>query len=415
MMLEKLLKKPAAVARRAAGILGPYVDAFLVAATELGYTASTMRTQLWVLGDLERWLQRKRLVLVALAEPVLKQFLEQQRRHGRLRRGDSRTVQRFLEHLRSKGLIPPPEPTVDMSPLATLEQQYRDYLGKERGLSPGTIARYWGFVRQLLVKRFGQRPVCTQKLVAEDVSNFVLRHAHSGSPKVTQLMVTALRSFCRFLFQAGVTKRDLAGGLPTVANWRLAEVPRYLEPQEVERVIQACKRETAVGRRDYAILLLMARLGLRASEVIALELGDIDWRAGLLMVRGKGRYHDLLPLPSDAGEAIATYLRQDRPSCSTRRVFIRSRAPHRGFAHPSSLSTVVCRAVQRAGLQPNHKGAHLLRHSLATGMLRRGASLAEIGQILRHRLPNTTEIYAKVDLQGLRSLARPWPKKGGGR
>ena len=146
-----------------------------------------------------------------------------------------------------------------------------------------------------------------------------------------------------------------------------------------------------------------------------MELGDIDWRAGLLMVRGKGRYHDQLPLPPDAGEAIATYLRQDRPSCSTRRVFIRSRAPHRGFDHPSSLSTVVCRAVQRAGLQPNHKGAHLLRHSLATGMLRRGASLAEIGQVLRHRLPNTTEIYAKVDLQGLRSLARPWPKKGGGR
>lgn len=413
-MLEQLLKRPAAAARRAAGILGPYVDSFLVAAAELGYTASTMRTQLWVLGDLERWLQRKRLVLVALAEPVLRQFLEQQRRHGRLRRGDSRTVQRFLEHLRSKGVVPSPKPTVDQSPWATVEQQYRDYLGKERGLSPGTSARYWGFVRQFLVKRFGRRPVCMRKLVAEDVSNFVLRHGRSGSPKVTQLMVTALRSFCRFLFQAGVTKRDLAGVLPTVASWRLAEVPRYLEPQEVDRVIQACDRETAVGRRDYAILLLMVRLGLRASEVMALELGDIDWRAGVFLVRGKGRYHDQLPLPSDAGEALATYLRQDRPSCSTRRVFIRSRAPHRGFAHPSSLSTVVCRAVQRAGLQPQHKGAHLLRHSLATGMLRHGASLAEIGQILRHRLPNTTEIYAKVDLQGLRSLARPWPKKGGG-
>jgi site-specific recombinase XerD len=414
-MLEKLLKRPAAIARRRAGVLGPYLDSFLVAATELGYTLSTLRTQLWVLGDLERWLKRRRLVLVALEEQVLRQFLEHQRRHGRLRRGDSRTVQRFLEHLRAKGVVPSSEPAADHSPLASLGQRYEDYLRKERALCPGTVARYWGFVRQFLVERFGRGPICLRKLIPDDVSNFVLRHGRSGSPKVTQLMVTALRSFCRFLFQAGVTKRDLTGVLPTVTAWRLAELPRYLEPQEVERVIQACDRETTVGRRDYALLLLLARLGLRASEVLALELGDIDWRAGVLTVRGKGRYYDQLPLPSDVGEAIATYIRQDRPCCSTRRVFIRSRAPHRGFAHPSSLSTIVCRAVRRAGLQPNHKGTHLLRHSLATGMLRRGASLAEIGQILRHRAPNTTEIYAKVDLQGLRSLALPWPRKGGGR
>ena len=414
-MLERLLRRPAAIARRRAGILGPYLDSFLVAATELGYTMSTLRTQLWVLGDLERWLTRRRLVLVALKEQVLEQFLEHQRRHGRLRRGDPRTVQRLLEHLHAKGVVPSPEPAVDHSPLASLGQHYEDYLRKERGLCPGTGARYWGFLRRFLVERFGRGPICLRKLVPDDVSSFVLRHARSSNPGVAKLMVTALRSFCRFLFRFGETKRDLAGALPTVATWRLAEVPRYLEPQEVERVIQACDRDTAVGRRDYALLLLLARLGLRASEVLALELGDIDWRAGVLTVRGKGRYHDQLPLPPDVGEAIATYLRQDRPCCSTRRVFIRNRAPHRGFAHPSSLSTIVCRALRRAGLQPNHKGAHLLRHSLATGMLRRGASLAEIGQILRHRAPNTTEIYAKVDLQGLRSLALPWPRKGGGR
>jgi site-specific recombinase XerD len=147
--------------------------------------------------------------------------------------------------------------------------------------------------------------------------------------------------------------------------------------------------------------------------VIALELGDIDWRAGVLTVRGKGRYHDRLPLPEDVGEAIVAYLRQDRPRCTTRHVFLRNRAPHRGFGHPSSISTIVCRALRRAGLQPDLMGAHLLRHSLATGMLRRGASMAEIGQVLRHRAPNTTEIYAKVDIQGLRSLALPWPTEGG--
>lgn len=289
-MLERLLRRPAPVARRSAGILGPYVDSFLVAASELGYTRSTLRTQLWVLGDLERWLKRKRLVLVTLQEQLLKQFQKHQQRHGRLRRGDSRTVQRLLEHLRAKGVVPSPEPAVDHSPLASLGQRYEDYLRKERALCPGTDVRYWGFLRRFLVERFGRGPICLRKLVADDVSNFVRRHARSSSPGSTKLKVTALRSFCRFLYRSGETKCDLAGALPTVATWRLAKVPRYLEPQEVERVIQACDRDTTVGRRDYALLLLLARLGLRASEVLALELGDIDWRAGVLTVRGKGRY-----------------------------------------------------------------------------------------------------------------------------
>lgn len=414
-MLDRILKRSAVVARRRAGILGPYLDSFLVAATELGYTSSTMRTQLWVLGNLERWLKRKRLPVVALNEEVLKRFLDHRRREGGRGRSESRTAHQLLEHLRRKGVVPLPEPTVDHSPLAVLGERFEDYLRKERGLCPGTGDRYWGFIRKFLVERFGRGPIRIRKLVPDDISNFVLRHARSAHPGMAKLMVTSLRSFCRFLFRTGETKHDLAGALPAVATWRLAEVPKYLEMCEVEQVIHACDRGTSVGRRDYALLLLLARLGLRASEVISLELDDIDWRAGVLTVRGKGRYHDQLPLPPDVGEAIAAYLRHDRPSCNTRRVFVRNRAPHRGFAHPSSLSTIVRRAVERAGLQPAHKGAHLLRHSLATGMLRRGASLAEIGQILRHRLPNTTEIYAKVDLSGLRSLALAWPKKGGGR
>jgi site-specific recombinase XerD len=198
-----------------------------------------------------------------------------------------------------------------------------------------------------------------------------------------------------------------------VPEWRLAEVPKYLEPEEVERVVHACRRDTAVARRDHAIILLLARLGLRASEVIALELDDIDWRAGVLKVRGKGRSHDCLPLPADVGEAMATYLRHHRPPCTTRRLFIRTRAPHQGLANPSSISTIVARALKRAGLRPAFTGAHVLRHSLATGMLRSGASLDEIGEVLRHRAPTTTEIYAKVDLRSLRSLALPWPTKGG--
>lgn len=412
-MLENFLSDPVAVERRRAGELGPYLDSFTATVSELGYARSTVRERLQVLAELERWLQRKHLAVGALDEQVLKQFLDKLRRQGRLRKGASRTVHDFLEHLRDKGLVQPAEAMIDEPPLTALQKRYENYLLKERGLSPVTVAGYWPFLRRFLVERFGAEHICLQELAPDDISGFLLRHARSSSPGVAKLMVTALRSFFRFLFRHGETERDLAGAVPTVASWQLAGVPRHLEADEVERVVQSCDRSTSVGRRDYAILLLLARLGLRASEVIALELDDIDWRAGVLTVRGKGRYHDHLPLPQDVGEAITTYLRQDRPPCTTRRVFIRSRAPHRGFGNPSSLSTIVCRVLRRAGLQPDLKGAHILRHSLATGMLRRGASMAEIGQVLRHRAPNTTEIYAKVDMKGLRSLALPWPMKGG--
>jgi site-specific recombinase XerD len=409
-----MLQKPFAERQRE-GVFGRHLDSFIATVIELGYARFTVRDRLRLLRGLERWLGRRNLALVDLDEHVVSQFLKKRRRQGNLRRGHPRAISQFLEHLRQKGAIPSPEPVMDESPLATLQKQYQSYLQKERGLSPTTVVRYWHLLQHFLAERFGDTAISVGELAANDISRFLLRHARPGSSSGAKLIVPALRSFFRFLFQHGQTKSDLAGAVPTVRSWRLTEVPKYLTLEEVERVVDACQRNTPVARRDRAIILLLARLGLRASEVIALELDDIDWRAGVLTVRGKGRYQDRLPLPVDAGEAIAAYLRQHRPPCITRRVFIRSKAPHRGFAHPSSISTIVCRALKRAGLQPALTGAHLLRHSLATGMLRSGASLDEIGEILRHRVPNTTEIYAKVDINGLRSLALPWPMKGGAR
>lgn len=226
-------------------------------------------------------------------------------------------------------------------------------------------------------------------------------------------MTTAFRSFFRFLFQKGDLQADLAASVPTVADWRLSTVPKHLNPVQVERVLKTCNRRTASGRRDYAVLLLLARLGLRANEVVALQLDDINWRAGEIIVRGKGLFHDRMPLPADVGDALTSYLRRDRPVCPTRRVFVCMKAPPRGFAGPSTLTTIVRRALARADLHPTFKGAHLLRHSLATSMLGAGATMGEIGEVLRHRAPNTTEIYAKVDFEGLRSLAHPWPRGGG--
>jgi site-specific recombinase XerD len=268
-------------------------------------------------------------------------------------------------------------------------------------------------MRTFITERFGNGPLDLGTLTVSTITDFVIRHARTMSPRDAQRMVTALRSICRFLRQRGAIDRDLAAGVLSVSDWRLATIPKYLNPEEVERMLQTCNRQTAAGRRDYAILLLLARLGLRAGEISALELDDIRWRAGEILVRSSKRLpQDRLPLFAEVGDALATYLRRDRPPHPPRRVFLCMRAPRRGFANPSTVSTIVRRALARAGLSPALKGAHLLRHSLATRMLRHGASLPEIGLVLRHRTVQTTEIYAKVDIAGLRALAQPWPEMG---
>ncbi len=349
------------------------------------------------------------MVLFDLSDAVVALFLEGRRAGGHLGHGDPRTIHRFLDHLRGSGVVRSPEPVRDESPLAIVGQQYGDYLKKERGLSPVTIGHHLQFARRLLGERFGDGPIRVRELAAGDISRFLLRHARAGSHAMAKMMVTALRSFFRFLFLSGQTESDLAGAVPTVPQWRSAELPKYLTPEEVERVISACQRDNRADSRDRAIILLLARLGLRAGEVLALEFDDVDWRSGELKVRGKGGQYACLPLPADVGEALSAYLRHHRPPCTTRRFFVLSKAPYRGFAHSTSLSSIVRRTINRAGLHVQFKGAHVLRRSLATRMLRSGASMDEIGEVLRHCSAQTTAIYAKVDVEGLRSLALPWP------
>ncbi len=406
-MLDQFFRDGAAAQRLRANPLGSHLDSFTAVVSRLGYARSTIRTQLWLLADLGRWLRRRALGIKSLRGGVTDDFIGPRRRAGRLGRGDAATLRLFLDHLRAEDVIPPPPPLVDRSPLGRLKTRYEEYLRKERGLSPATGYRHWFILRRFLGECFGDGPIRLRDLRPDDVTHCLLRHVPRRGG--IQLHVSALRSFLRFLFQEGDTDRDLSAVVPTVRRWRLVDVPKYLKATEVEALLASCDQTSPVGRRDYAVLLTLARLGLRAGEVVRLELGDLDWRAGELTVRGKGSVHDRLPLPRDVGEALVAYLRADRPSCTTRRVFMRMRAPHRGFNHPSTVSTIVRRALERAGLTPPIKGAHLLRHSLATGLLRHGASLAEIGEVLRHRAPSTTEIYAKVDLDGLRVLARPWP------
>jgi site-specific recombinase XerD len=357
--------------------------------------------------------QENDVVIYNIDERITDRFLSESGRKGAVRRGDKKTLNRFLGHLRIKGVIPYQEATFDNSPLTPLKSRYEDYLLKERGLSTVTGSRYWPYIQRFFLERFGDNPMRLYELCPQDIDSFLLSHAHERTPKAAQLMVSAMRSFLRFLFRYGETKRDLSTAVSTVAAWRLSEVPKYIKPEEIESLLESCDRSSSVGRRNYSILLLIARLGLRAGEVVSLELGDINWRTAELTVRGKGLFCDRLPLPQSVGEALAIYLKNDRPKCSTRRVFVRMRAPYRGFKNSTTVSTIVRRTVERSGLITRSKGAHLLRHSLATGMLRNGASMVEIGELLRHRSPNSTEIYAKVDIEGLRSIVRIWPGKEG--
>jgi site-specific recombinase XerD len=222
-------------------------------------------------------------------------------------------------------------------------------------------------------------------------------------------MTTALRVFFRYLLLRGDITLNLAESVPTVASFKFSEIPKFLQPDEIEHLLKSCNTDTPIGKRDYAILLLLARLGLRAGEIVAMRLDDIRWEAGVVDIRGKGAAFNQLPIPQDVGEALAMYICHGRSPCSTRRVFIRAKAPHTGFSTSVAIGNVVRRALTRAGLDPIRKGAHLLRHSLAVRMLREGARLSEISEILRHFSPNTTEIYIKVDLEALRDLALPWP------
>jgi site-specific recombinase XerD len=297
-------------------------------------------------------------------------------------------------------------PTLDSK--RVLEHDFKEFLLQERGLALGSADRYLEVARRFLSFRCSMSPIPWQRLDAKGVIDFVLHDSSDRGRRSAQLMTAALRSLLRFLFQTGRINANLVGAVPTVAGGPRSELPTFLEANQVRKLLRGCDRRCKVGKRDYAILLILSRLGLRAGEVAALVLEDIDWSGGSICVRGKGSRVDRLPLVEEVGQALADYVRKGRPICSSRRVFLRSVGLPDGFSGSSGVSAVVRRALRRAGLQAPHQGAHLLRHSLATNMLQGGATLAEISQVLRHQHIHTTEVYAKIDFRALRALSQPW-------
>lgn len=406
-MIDQFSPYPKALERLHAGPLAVHIDSFAERLLNQGYAINTCKAKVLLVTNLSHWVERKQLQISDLDEQKINEFIKYRTIHYRSNRYENPTLRDFLVHLRGAGIVPVPAPAADTS-LGRIESSFARYLDQERGLSQATIDTYIPIARRFLSERFGTDIILIEKLIPPDITQFILHHAHIGSPSRAKLVVTALRSFLYFLYQRGQTATDLSKFVPTVANWRLSELPKFLKPEEVERLLQGCDQSSPGGQRDYTILLLLARLGLRAGEVVHMVLDDIFWATGEFIVRGKSARQDRLPLPQDVGEALATYICHGRPRCSSRKVFIRMKAPHQGFSGSCAISDIVRRAFARAKLYRERKGAHLLRHSLATEMLRQGASLTEIGEILRHQLSHTTEIYAKVAVAELKSLAQPW-------
>lgn len=410
-MLDRFFTGRAALLRLRANPFGSYFDGLTAWLAERGYARASIRLHVWGVAAFGRWSHRRGRSVIPLSRRDAEAFCRR-RCTRRRRERDTAALRQLVAYLEAGGFLSVSAP-VDRSPLGHLKRRYASYLEHDRALSPLSVRRHWFVVRRFLVERFGEGPIRLRDLQPDDVTQHVLRHVPVASGRTT--MVSTLRSFLRFLWHTGDVPRDLAAAIPPIRWARRADVPKYLRAEEVAYLLASVDRTSARGRRNYAILLLLARLGLRAGEVVQLTLEDLDWRAGELTVRGKGSVLARLPLPREVGTALTTYLQTDRPVCATRRVFVCEKAPHRGFGHSSSVSTLVHHALARAGLTPPITGAHVLRHSLATNLLRHGASLDDIGEILRHRLTQSTEIYAKVDVDRLRALAQPWPIAGGAR
>ncbi|NEX20679.1 tyrosine-type recombinase/integrase [Thiorhodococcus mannitoliphagus] len=409
-MNEHCDPRPVVWEKLQAGLLAPHLKAVSRELSERGYAITSSNYALRLFAALGAWLEPSSHTVLDLNEAILDAFLAERYQTHQPHRQDRAMLAFFLACLRRTGVLVPRPECPDLHPTAPIREAFRAHLINQRNLAPETVSTYLDTVTRFLDWRFGvQSPPVLSALSAEDVNAFMLEQARRYGAGHTQLIASALRGFLRFLLQYGILAIDLAQAVPAPARRQLAGLPKFMPPEDVERLLASVDQTRPQGLRDEAILLLLARLGLRAGEVARLRLDDLDWEAREPVIRGKCARVERLPLPWDVGEALSRYLREARPACITRQVFVCLRAPRRGFQAGNAVGTIVRRALARADLHPPHQGAHLLRHSLPTRLLREGASLVEIGELLRHHNLDTTRIYAKVDEPSLRRLAPPWP------
>lgn len=392
------------------GPLTAHIASYRTKLEDLGYTPTQVVFHLRLFAKMDLWLLRRKERPWWLNEQKVGRFLDLLRSERPASCHGARSgLRRLLSFLRDAGVVAPKGEPIASSPSQRLADRYRAFLKEERGLDRATVYNYSRHIDGFLSEHFDTGRADLRALSTAHVTAFVRRHAPRGGLGLAAQMVTGLRSFFRFAQFQGLIASDLSAVVPAVPTWERSGPPKHLSRREVQRVLAACKRSTVRGKRDYAILLLLARLGLRAGEIVALQLEDVDWVNGQLTVRSKkGDGWARLPLPMDVGRALVGYLKV-RPPSPYRNVFVRGYAPYTPFVASGPVSVLVRKAIERANVKSARTGAHVFRHSLATEMLRRGASLDEIGRVLRHRHPDSTAIYAKVDLKALRGLALPWP------
>jgi site-specific recombinase XerD len=384
--------------------MGWFSDGYRAWLAGRGYAPGTVINMLAMAGDLGRWMDARDFAASDLDRVMVAEFRDAMRTAGMRNVPGAHGLDRLLQYLEHEGVRA--ASAVPATPVEELVQRYRRWLVGDRGLAEATVERYVKLARLFLTQRSTELVHSVENLTGTDIVAFLLQESDRLSVGSVKGRVAELRSLLKFLYLQGLTPRPLATVVPPVAGWRDTGVPKAIPAADVQLLLGGCDRSHPTGVRDFAMLMLVARLGLRSAEVARLELGDIDWRAGQIILRGKASRQEGMPLPVDVGEALTAYLTQARPSTRIRQVFLAAKAPMRPIA-PGLVSDVTHRACDRAGLP--RIGAHRLRHSLATEMLRRGATIVEVSQVLRHRDLATTAIYAKVDYAALRAVARPWP------
>lgn len=408
MITKDYLNRSRVVRELKQGPLGEHIHHYVEWLERGGYSLVVSHRSLSLARDFGFWLAATGFGLADIQEDLVTQYLTERSRHRPQYNGNALALARLLAVLREVNVIAPrPRPCCD--PREDILDTYSLYMERKRGLAPVSIASHVWFLRPFLQELGIATNADLARLSWRKVATYVECHASDRGAVTARIMCSRLRVFLRYLHAEGFITADLTAAIPSMRRTGEARLPSFMPFEEVQRVLDGCDRNTATGRRNYAILMLLARLGLRATEVTRLSLDDFDWHAGQFTVRGKGRKTATMPLPPEVGAAIASYLRHGRPRSDSRRLFLRDVAPHTGFKSVSGVQAVARSAIARAGVTGlAHRGPHAFRHSLATSLLRSGATLTEIGQLLRHKEHDTTRIYAKVDLDSLRPLGLPW-------
>jgi integrase/recombinase XerD len=411
-MLSKFYDSAVRIRQLTDGLGGTIFEGFAQTLSQSGYAKITARYHFRSVEHFVWWAHQKSITIENISEQSLEQFERHLRKCRCLSFGHRdpvnvlRGAQLFFNHLRESGVICSPT-AVNPIPERPLAKDFCNWMRQLRGVCDATLYNYRIHIHRLL-DCLGEDP---GKYNAENLRQFVMETSQRSGWAAAKWCTTSARMFLRFLIAEGKCRTGLDGAIPVLAHWRLAPLPGYLREDEVERLITSCNPTSPVGIRDHAILLLLARLGLRAGDVVNLQLSDIDWKEAWIHVCGKGRCHTRLPMTQEVGSALVEYLQHSRPRSVADSVFVSCRAPFRAFKNHCAVSVIVGRAFCRAGVKrPSRGAAHLLRHSIASSMLQHGASLQDIAQVLRHRSIETTQIYAKVDVPSLRRIAQPWPE-----